>query len=84
MARACAREFIEKIAKKNNTSVCILLDSARVNSSQTNDLQGQPQQPTWHDYLYQEEFEKKIKDVFDLYRGSFSAVKQLISMIEVC
>ena len=83
-AKTCAKEFIEKIVKTNNTTVSTLLESIRVNpNSQQELLAGQPQQPTWLDYIYQEEFERKIKDIFDLYRGSYSSVKQLISFLEV-
>lgn len=38
---------------------------------------------SWHDYIYEFEIERKVKDVFDMFCGGYSQNLQLISFIEI-
>jgi len=42
-----------------------------------------PQGISWHDYLYEFEIERKVKDCFDMLCGGYSLNLQLIQFIEI-
>lgn len=42
-----------------------------------------PQSLSWHDYIYEFEIERKVKDVFDMFCGGYSQNLALIAFIEI-
>lgn len=43
----------------------------------------QPENISWHDYIYEFEIENRVKEIFEMYCGGYAQIQNLIQFIEI-